>query len=114
MGSTAKVEFLDDYDTMLDEVLEFDEQPEIRIQGRGRGLQQGHEGPRKVEASIIVTHLDSRKNIIRESIIYVGEVDGDNEEEVEALKQRMLTHIEEVRERVKDRGCIVKNGRWVS
>lgn len=116
-GAIARIEFLNDIDRMLDEILESDKHPEIRIQGRGRGRREYPEGPPLVEGTIILTHLDSSKYnrpVIREAVILVGEADGNNEPEVEALRRRVAAKMDEVRVKVRERGCTVMDGRWVS
>lgn len=60
MGSLPKAEFLDDLEGMLDEIIESDARPILRLQGRGQGVTRF---PNRyvVEATIIVTHLDYSK-----------------------------------------------------
>jgi hypothetical protein len=116
LGSFPKANFLDDLEGMLEEIFESNKKPILRIQGRGHWVKGSPNGPPIVEANVLITHLDYSnypRQFIREAALHVGEANGENEVDVEALRERTETRVDEVRQGLMKRGCRVEKGRWV-
>jgi hypothetical protein len=110
----AKIEYLDDFDSFIQEIAELGSELEIRMQGRGRGVRKRPDGPPFVEATVVLTHLDTRTNVIREAISFVGEAPTSEKEDVEFLRICMTSRMEDLGDTLQAKGCVVKKGRWVS
>ena len=101
----AKIEDLDDFDSFIQEIVDLDCEPEIRVQGIGRGVRRRFDGPPFVEAAVIMTHLDTRAKVVREAVSFVGEVPSADQNEVEFLRNCMTTRMEELSDILRDKGC---------
>jgi hypothetical protein len=110
----AKIEYLDDFDSFIQEIVDLGSEPEIRMQGRGRGVRKRPDAPPFVEAAVILTHWDSRTNVIREAVSFVGEVATAAKDEVEFLRICLNSEMEDLSSMLQEKGCVVKKGRWVT
>ena len=105
------IDFLDDYDAMIKEVLEVDElQPIIRMQGRARVLQTG--AARKTEASIILSHFERSENLIREATIFVGTADSADEDACKNLQGELEAECAHIEDKLGRHIIRVQKGRW--
>jgi hypothetical protein len=107
------IEYLDDVKGFTDEVLDVDNRPEVRIQGRGRGRRQEPNAPPVVEATMVLTHFERGTDIIRECTVTVGTAPGIETEKVEELRVKLNELIEATKTELKNSGALVKSGRWV-
>lgn len=108
------IEYLDDLDGFIEEVLDVDMRPEVRIQGRGRGRQVGGaDGPTIVEATMVLTHYQKGTDVIRECAVAIGTAPSNEKEKVEELRGRLNEVVEKTGRDLANKGAVVKAGRWV-
>jgi ABC-type Fe3+-hydroxamate transport system substrate-binding protein len=101
------IEYLDDIEGFIAEVLDIDNRPDVRVQGRG--TQVPNSAPPKIQAQIVLTHFERGTDIIREAVVIVGLAEQDAAEE---LRATLNERIDEMKMTLNNRGCLVAVGRW--
>ena len=86
--------------------------PRSECKAEGEGSKRS-DGPPFVEATVVLTHLDTRTNVIREAISFVGEDPTGDKNEVEFLRICLTSKMEDISNMLQEKGCVVKKGRWV-
>ena len=83
---------------------------ECKAEGEGS---KRSDGPPFVEATVVLTNLDTRTNVTQGSNQLVGEVPTGNNNEDEFRRICLTSKMEDISNMLQEKGCVVKKGRWV-
>lgn len=104
-----KVNYLNNYQAMLDELLELDLEKSVRIDAR-YATSQG-ELP-ATDATLHVTHWDKDENVIREVTIQKGRAVNWDDKDMNELADRTDEAISKLEELFKRNGFTIRKGQW--